>query len=176
LSRRYPRKEQGLLEIWINTGTTTPAAARATAPKTTRPGSAPATPAVPVAAGLATATTDAKIRAFLDDYCRIYETRDPDRLAALFDAAATENGRPFKDLLPRYRTNMARLEHLSYRIDMARWEERADAATLAVEGRFTARGLMANRKQFQSQGTIVLDIVPNGDSFKVARLQYQIEP
>jgi curved DNA-binding protein CbpA len=157
LSRRYPLRKRGLMEIWINTGTTP--AASAQAPPAVEP----------------PAATDARVRAFLDDYCRTYEARDPERLAALFAPAAIENGRPFKELLPRYRANMAQLETLSYTIDMDRWRARSDTEALAVEGRFTALGRTAGQKEHHSQGTILLDIVPVGEGFRVTRLEYRIE-
>ncbi len=175
LSRRYPRRERGLIEVWLNTGTSAEAV----------PDSKESPPLRPVSAVTAVADTpipdepapptDTRIRAFIDHYCRTYEARDPDRLAALFDPAATENGRPFKDLLPRYRDNMARLERLSYRIEIARWEARGETATLAVEGRFTAEGRMADQQHFRSRGTIALDVVPHGTSYRVLRLDYRIE-
>lgn len=165
LSTRYPLDEAGLLEIWINTRPleTTPAAAPIPASQ-----AAPDPPPP-------TASTEAKIVSFLENYCRVYESRDPDRLAGLFDPEATENGRPFLELLPRYRTNLARLEQLSYRIEMDHWEPRADGTALSVQGRFFARGWRTDRKDYRSRGTILLDIAPHGDSFRVARLVYKIE-
>lgn len=171
LSRRYPRTDQGLLEVWVNTRAPEPAptgaatvvtAAASTAP--TPSGKSPTAPPL-----------EDRIRAFLDDYCRTYESRDPDRLANLFDTAATENGQPFVDLLPRYRANMARIKRLVYRIEMERWEPRKDRKTLAVQGRFFANGQLSDQKYYHSEGTIALDIVPYGESYRVARLTYRIE-
>jgi hypothetical protein len=176
LSRRYPRTDQGLLEVWINTRRpeTVPAtaaplttAAAATTPLPVAPPAAPPASAIPV---------DARIRTFLENYCRTYELRNPDRLADLFDTAATENGQPFADLLPRYRANMARIERLSYRIEMDGWAPLADTQTLSVQGRFVADGQLTDQKYYHSQGTIALDIVPHGESYRVARLVYRIEP
>jgi DnaJ domain len=175
LSRRYPRDDKGLLEVWINIRPPEKVPAT-TAPVTT---TAAATTLLPAAAPPAPSTradpVDERIRAFLEDYCRTYESRDPDRLASLFDTAATENGQPFVDLLPRYRANMARIERLVYRIEVDRWEPRTDTETLAVQGRFIADGQLTDQKHYHSQGTIVLDIVPYGESYRVARLTYQID-
>lgn len=175
LSRRYPRPEAGLLEVWLNTGAAPPPAAQARTAEVHPPEPAPPAAPEPISAGEPVDLTEAQIRAFIDDYCRAYETRDPDRLAALFDPAATENGQPFRDLLPRYRENMARLAGLSYRIDMARWQARPDSPAIAVEGRFAARGRMEDEKQYQSQGTIAMDIVPHGTSYRVVRLEYRVD-
>ena len=175
LSRRYPRPERGLLEVWLNTGSSTAAGTRAEMlqARTVEPVLERVTQTT--AAAVPEKPTEADIRAFIDDYCRTYETRDPDRLAALFDPTATENGRPFKDLLPSYRANMTHLELLSYRIEVDRWETHPESTTLTVEGRFTAQGLMADQKQYRSQGTITLDVVPHGTSFRVVRLDYEVE-
>ena len=142
-------------------------AAAATTPLPVAPPAAPPASAIPV---------DARIRTFLENYCRTYESRNPDRLADLFDTAATENGQPFADLLPRYRANMARIERLSYRIEMDGWAPLADTQTLSVQGRFVADGQLTDQKHYHSQGTIALDIVPHGESYRVARLVYRIEP
>jgi len=168
LSRRYPRQERGLLEVWLNTGATTTAAAQVVQ-------AAPPSLPTGVDAGGEAPSTEARIRAFIDDYCRAYETRDPSHLAALFDPAATENGRPFRDLLPRYRATMERLEALSYRIEMEGWEACGDRSALCVAGRFTAWGRMTDQKEYESRGTIALDIVPYGASYRVCRLDYRID-
>ena len=175
LSQQYPRADQGLLEVWINTRP--PGAGPATAaPVTTAAASAtPLPPATRPAPPDPAQRTDARIRAFLDDYCRTYESRDPDRLADLFETAATENGQPFADVLPRYRANMARIERLSYRIEVERWEPLGNAQTLSVQGRFFAEGQLTDHKKYHSQGTIALDIVPHGKSYLVERLAYQID-
>lgn len=170
LSRRYPRTDQGLLEVWINTRPPEAAASVTTAAASATPSPDTISPKAPT-----TVSLDDSIRAFLDDYCRTYESRDPDRLANLFDTAATENGRPFVDLLPRYRANMARIKRLAYRIEMERWEPRKDRKTLAVQGRFFADGQLTGQKHYHSQGTIALDIVPHGESYRVARLTYKID-
>ena len=145
---------------------TASSSASAAAAASATPSSAATLPAAPV---------DDRIRAFLDSYCRTYESRDPDRLSDLFDTTATENGQPFVDLLPRYRANMARIERLVYRIEVERWEPRTDTETLAVQGRFFAEGQLTDQKHYHSQGTITLDIVPHGKSYRVARLAYQID-
>jgi hypothetical protein len=175
LSRRYPRAERGLLEVWLNTGSAKSAGTGVETAPTVPPDAAPDGVVESTAAAEPQKPTEDGIRAFIDTYCRTYETRDPDRLAALFDPKATENGRSFEEVMPHYRANMARLERLSYRIAIARWEAHQEAATLTVEGRFTAEGLMADQKQFHSQGTIALDIVPHGTSYRVVRLDYEVE-
>jgi len=175
LSRRYPRPERGLLEVWLNTGSAATAEADGETLQVPSVEPAPRVETESTAAAEPQKLTEAGIRAFIDDYCRIYEARDPDRLAALFAPGATENGRPFKDVLPRYRANMARLELLSYRITMDQMESHRESEVFTVEGRFTAQGLMADQKQFRSQGTIALDLVPHGTSYRVVRLDYQVE-
>jgi hypothetical protein len=165
LSSRYPRDAAGRLEIWINTR---PPGAAAPVARTPAPQPQAAPPIPP-------AQTEAKIVAFLEDYCQIYESRDPDRLASLFDPGATENGQPFVQLLPRYRSNLARMEQLSYRIVLDHWESQATTETLSVQGHFFAQARRLDQKTYRSQGTIRLDLIPRGDSFRVARLVYEIK-
>ena len=175
LSRRYRHRERGLIEIWLNTSTSADVVSDSEESPPLQPVS-PLTAVVetPIADGPAP-PTESRIRAFIDHYCRTYEARDPDRLAALFGPAATENGQPFKDMLPRYRDNMARLERLSYRIEIARWEDSGPTAPLVVKGRFMAEGRMGDQKDYRSQGTIALDLLPHGTSYRVVRLDYEVE-
>jgi len=175
LSQQYPRADKGLLEVWINTRPPGASPTTAAAVTTAAVSAAPLPPATPPAPPDPAERIDARIRAFLDDYCRTYESRNPDHLADLFETSATENGQPFADVLPRYRANMARIERLSYRIEVERWEPLADAETLSVQGRFFAEGRLTNQKEYHSQGTILLDIIPHGESYLVERLAYQID-
>lgn len=172
LSRRYPNAGAGLLEVWLDTGVPAPVAVdhddKPPPPNTILQGAAAVPP-------LATESTEDRIRRFLDAYCRTYESRAPERLAALFEPTATENGQPFVELLPRYRANMAKMATVAYHIAMERWEPVQDGVAFAVLGRFTARGELIDRKEYRSTGRIRLRLVPHADAFKVARLEYEIE-
>ena len=171
LSRRYPDAKAGLLEVWLNTGAPAQDApepdARPMASTTAQPAD-PATSAAPEA-------MEDRIRRFLDAYCRTYESLAPERLAALFAPTATENGRPFEELLPRYRTNMSKMASVAYRIDLETWEPIQGGAEYEVRGRFTARGERTDRRKFRSTGRIRLMLAPHADAFKVARLAYEID-
>jgi len=176
LSRRYPRADKGLLEVWLNTRPPEAVPAAVTPVTMAAASTTSSLAAAPPATSDAAEAVDTRIRAFLDHYCRAYESRDADRLANLFDTTATENGQPFVALLPRYRANLARIERLSYQIKMDRWQPLANAEILSVQGRFFAEGQLNDQKQYHSQGSIALDIVPHGDSYRVMRLAYKIEP
>jgi hypothetical protein len=175
LSRRYPSTEKGLLEVWLNTRPPEPIPPAAAPVTIAKASTTPAQVIAPPSPSDAAEAVDTRIRAFLDHYCRAYESRDADRLANLFDTAATENGQPFSELLPRYRANLARIEHLSYQIKLDRWQPLANEKTLSVQGRFFAIGQLDDHKEYKSEGSIALDIVPHGDSYRVMRLAYQIE-
>ena len=53
------------------------------------------------------------LESFLNIYCQAYASKDLDKFASLFTPDATENNTPFRDMLPSYRKNMERLNHLT---------------------------------------------------------------
>jgi hypothetical protein len=117
--------------------------------------------------------TEDRLRAFIADYCRAYESLDIDHLRLFFAEDAVEAGRPFNEMLPVYRKNFAALDDVAYTIELKSWEE--DKAT----GRITFRGVFDIRYRRPAQewrttgGDITMDLVPIGSVYQVRRLEYK---
>lgn len=112
---------------------------------------------------------------FLNRYCQAYETGDLRRLAGFFHADAIENGQPFVEILPIYRSNMKRIDTLAYRIELDHYEQQQRSPeSFIVKGRFFARAHVVNRGVRESHGTIDMTLVADGGSFLVKRLDYAL--
>ncbi len=59
-----------------------------------------------------------RLKSFLNDYCQAYTNKDLDKFISFFTLDATENNRPFHELLPDYRKDMEGKESLTYRIEL----------------------------------------------------------
>jgi len=64
-----------------------------------------------------------RLKSFLFLYCKSYESKDLDKFAKFFTPDATENNRPFHELLPEYRRNMEKVESLNYRIELLEYSQ-----------------------------------------------------
>lgn len=116
------------------------------------------------------ASTEEKIRAFVDRYCRTYARKDLDGFLGLFSADALENGKPVRSLRPQYAENFARTDQLAFRISVDRWVWAEGGVT--VHGRFDLKARFYDRRGVHSQGTVTLGLQPRGDSFYVTSLHY----
>jgi hypothetical protein len=67
-----------------------------------------------------------RLKSFLFLYCQSYESKDLDKFAEFFAPNATENNKPFHELLPEYRRNMEMVESLNYRIELVEYSLQAD--------------------------------------------------
>lgn len=166
LARRFPGAPTGRIEIWLN--------------PPEPPAAAEPPPAAPPPVSAAAASEDGRdragrLRAFLAEYCQAYAAKDLESFAAFFLPEALENGEPFQGLLPRYRQNLARIESLDYRIDLARFAEGPENRGLSLEGTFRARCRLVGAEVRESRGTIAMELVEAGEGFRVRRLDYRVQ-
>lgn len=113
-----------------------------------------------------------RIKAFLSAYTRTYESMNLSAFQSFFDPQATENGTPFRTLLAKYKENYARLDALKYRIDLTECNEDRSLGVVRVKGKFCMRWRSGGEWD-ETCGTISLDLLPHGDSFKVKTLEYR---
>jgi len=110
---------------------------------------------------------------FLDKYCWTYEKKQVDRFAALFTPDAMENGQLFTSRLGQYRRNFERIDAMEYRIELKRYAIQEGTGAIRIEGIFHARARLDGSKKWRkNSGTITMELVARGDSFKVKRLDY----
>ena len=115
-----------------------------------------------------------RLQAFLTDYSRTYENKQLDKFTAFFTLDALEKGKPFRSLLPKYRSNFEIIDSLDYRIELKRFSVQESTGFVRVEGTYYVRARLINEGERwrQSSGGISMELASYGDSFRVRRLDY----
>jgi len=113
-----------------------------------------------------------RLRSFLFLYCRAYESKDFDKFSAFFAPDATENNRAFHDFLPRYRRNFEKKNSVKYRIDLDSYSTDATTGNIKLKGKYFIQYLFNNGNLKENSGIISMELIKNGDSYLVKRLNY----
>ena len=114
-----------------------------------------------------------RLRSFLQNYCTTYAAKDLDAFTILFAPNASENGKPFESLLPRYQRNFSFIETIQYRIELQQFSYDDNKEIVEVDGNFFLKWLSPKKKWRENSGTISMSLKENGASFLVERLDYQ---
>ncbi|MBU0768993.1 MAG: hypothetical protein KJ687_07875, partial [Proteobacteria bacterium] len=114
-----------------------------------------------------------RLKSFLNEYCQAYTNKDLDKFITLFTSDATENNKPFHELLPDYRKNMEGMESLTYRIELMSFSKQTASGNLTIRGRFFTRSQSPKGVWEENNGSIVMELIENGDSFLVKQLNYR---
>ncbi|UCF85642.1 MAG: AAA family ATPase [Desulfobacteraceae bacterium] len=117
-----------------------------------------------------------RLEAFLALYCQTYQDKKLDKFATFFTTDATEKGKLFSSLMPKYRRNFELLDSLNYRIELQRHSIHEKTGNIHIEGVFRAQARLkgGGDKWRYSFGDITMELVSVGDFFKVRRLDYKI--
>jgi hypothetical protein len=114
-----------------------------------------------------------RLKAFLNEYCRIYEQKDIDKFSAFFAADAVEKGRPFRFWLSKYRQNFDRIDSIEYDIELERYATQNELGLVKINGIFHVRAKLGGSKEWRkSSGEISMVLEADGNSFKVKQLDY----
>jgi len=113
-----------------------------------------------------------RLRSFLFLYCRAYESKDLDKFSAFFAPDATENNRAFHEFLPRYRRNFERIESFKYRIDLDSYSLDTGTGNIKVKGKYFIQYLLNDGAWKENNGIISMELIKNGDTYLVKRLNY----
>ncbi len=113
-----------------------------------------------------------RLRSFLLLYCRAYESKNLDKFSAFFALSATENKKPFREYLPRYRRNFQRIESLSYRIDLYSYRLNPDTGNIELKGKYFIKYLLKGKTWRENNGIISMELIKNRDSYLVKQLNY----
>jgi len=116
-----------------------------------------------------------RLKSFLFLYCQSYESKELDKFAAFFTPDATENNRPFDEVLPEYRKNMEMVESLNYRIELVEYSLQANTGNVKIRGQFFARYLLHGEGLKENAGNISMELIKSGESYLVKRLNYTSE-
>jgi len=113
-----------------------------------------------------------RLKSFLNDYCQAYTNKDLDKFMSFFTLDATENNRPFHELLPGYRKDMEGKESLTYRIELMSYSKQTTSKNLIIRGRFFTRYQSQKGGWEENNGRIFMELLEKGDSFLVKQLNY----
>jgi hypothetical protein len=113
-----------------------------------------------------------RLRSFLFLYCRAYESMDLDKFSTFFASDATENNRAFHDFLPRYRRNFEKIKSVTYRIDLDSYSLDANTGNIKLKGNYFIQYLLNNGNWKENSGIISMELIKNGASYLVKRLNY----
>ncbi|MBW2679532.1 MAG: SPOR domain-containing protein, partial [Deltaproteobacteria bacterium] len=113
-----------------------------------------------------------RLESFLNSYCQTYASKDLDKFVSFFAPDATENNIPFRDMLPKYRKNMEKIELSDYRIELIAFSLQADTGTIRIQGKYFTRYLMQEGTWRENSGDISMELTENGNSYLVKRLNY----
>ena len=113
-----------------------------------------------------------RLKSFLDEYCQAYTNKDLDKFITFFTSDATENNKPFHELLPDYRNTLEGAKSLKYRIELMSYSKQTASKNLMIRGRFFTRYQSQKGVWEENNGSISMVLLENGDSFLVKQLNY----
>jgi ketosteroid isomerase-like protein len=112
---------------------------------------------------------------FLAAYTDAYNRRDLNRFLTYFTEDARENGRLLSSWIEAYRENFQAIPAITYRIRPTTWSLDPNG-DLHLRGRFQLKGTFRDGRPLASSGTLTMELVSRGDSFRVRALNYEFDP
>ena len=124
-------------------------------------------------AGFVRFNLSARLKAFLNEYCRTYEQKDLDKFSTFFASNAVEKGKPFEYWRSKYRQNFNRIDTMEYDIEIERYATQEETGLVKVDGIFHVRAKLGGSKEWRkTSGQISMVLEASGNSFKVKQLDY----
>ena len=124
-------------------------------------------------AGFVGYNLSARLKAFLNEYCRTYEQKDLDKFSTFFALNAVEKGKPFNFWRSKYRQNFNRIDTMEYDIEIKRYATQKETGLVKIDGIFHVRAQLNGSKEWRkNSGQISMVLEADGNSFKVRELDY----
>jgi len=124
-------------------------------------------------AGFDHSNLHARLKSFLNEYCRFYEQKDLNKLSSFFVLNAVENGKPFKFWLSKYRQNFNKVNSIEYDIEIEHYATQEQLGIIRIDGTFHVRFKMADSKEWRKNGgKITMVLEANENSFNIRQLEY----
>jgi type II secretory pathway predicted ATPase ExeA len=124
-------------------------------------------------AGFDHSNLHARLKSFLNEYCRIYEQKDLNKLSNFFALNAVEKGKPFKFWFSKYRQNFNRVNSIEYDIEIERYATQQQLGLIRIDGIFHVRFKMADSKEWRkNSGQISMVLEADENSFNIRQLDY----
>ena len=114
-----------------------------------------------------------RLRLFLQNYCTTYAAKDIDAFTRFFAPNASENGKPFESLVPKYQRNFRLIETIQYRIELQQFEYDDNEEVVKIDGNFFLKWLPPKKNWRENSGRITMSLRVKGASFLVQSLDYR---
>ena len=117
-----------------------------------------------------------RLETFLFDYCQTYASKQLDKFTTFFTSDAIEKSKSFQSQIPKYRQYFDTIDSLSYWVDLKHYSIPQNTNIIQIEGTFNIQVQLnkGSKKWESSSGDISMDLVANGDTFKIRRLDYYV--
>jgi DNA-binding transcriptional MerR regulator len=112
-----------------------------------------------------------RLKSFLRDYCQAYTNKDLNKFVTFFASDATQNDRPFFELLPDYRKRMEDAESLTCRIELVSYTQPSDGGIITMHGNFFTGWRIKGGDWKEKNSGILMELLENQDSFLVKHLE-----
>jgi len=115
-----------------------------------------------------------QLRKFLGIYSQTFENKNLNKFAGFFTPDATEKGKSFNSLLPKYRKNFEIIDSIDYKIELKKYFFKVGAETLEIQGKFYAKWLPYGADWREKSGWLSMSLVEHDNSYRIKRLDYII--
>lgn len=112
---------------------------------------------------------------FLRNYCRTFENKNLNQFKGFFAKDATEKGKSFIAVLPKYRRNFEILDSIDYQIELKKYFQKYDTGTVELHGRFRVNWLSHGAGWQKKSGSISMSLIKRDNSYRIKRLDYRVE-
>lgn len=116
-----------------------------------------------------------QLQKFLRIYCRTFQDKNLSKFSDFFTDDAIEKGKSFNSLLPTYRKNFKIIDSIGYQIELKKYSCQVDSGTLEIQGKFYLKWFSKGADWKKNYGSISMSLVEHNNSYRIKRLDYNIE-
>jgi len=113
-----------------------------------------------------------RVQSFLRTYCKTYEDKNLAKFIGFFTPDATEMGKPFHKLLPKYRKNFKTIDSIKYKIELEQYSYKVNTGDINIRGRFFLDWRKDGGSWQKNTGNISMTLFEDNDSFLIKDLNY----
>jgi hypothetical protein len=117
----------------------------------------------------------AQLHNFLRNYCQTFENKNLNKFKGFFTADAMERGKSFSSVLSKYRRNFEILDSIGYQIELIKYFQKNDTGILEIQGRFRVNWLSHGADWQKKSGSISMSLIKYNNSYRIKRLDYNVE-
>lgn len=114
------------------------------------------------------------LQTFLNRYTAAYQDRRENRFVIFFSPDATENNKPFNQVLPLYREIFRGFENIDYHIRLLEYQVDLNDGLIKIKGEYHLNwDSKLDGEKYAKNGRLAMDLVPEkGGGYKIKSLTY----